>query len=191
MDHRKAIATDISKYLSLSEEEFDHYHGSLKVRTYKKKAALLPIGAICREAFFILEGCIRYYNELDGEEHTGQFFFEGSWYSDYESFLLERPSDQAIQALEKTTVAVLSKSTLEQLYKDIPKFERFGRFMAENAFMGLRKRTESLAQLSAQERYDQLVKTRPKVIQRVPQHYIASYLGIRPQSLSRIRNSPD
>ncbi|MEM0995359.1 MAG: hypothetical protein AAGI49_20165 [Bacteroidota bacterium] len=101
--------------------------------------------------------------------------------------MLKKPSDQYIQALEKTTVAVLSREATYELYDLIPKFERFGRLMAENAFIGLRRRTETLTHLSAEERYLNLVNNRPKVIQRVPQHYIASYLGIKPQSLSRIR----
>ena len=124
---------------------------------------------------------------MDGEEITGQFFFENGWYTDYESFLLQKPSKQNIDALEPTELILLSKSDLFNLYITIPKFEKFGRIMAENAFMGLRNRTELLTQQSAEERYLKLVKERPKVIERVPQHYIASYLGIKPPSLSRIR----
>ncbi len=186
---KETLRKNISNYIDLSDQEFEQYFDLLAFKVFKKKAHLLTIGEVCKEAFFIYEGCIRYYNVVDGEEETGQFFFEGAWYSDYDSFLFQRPSDQSIQALEKTSVAILSKKALEQLYAEIPKFERFGRLMAENAFMGLRKRTESLTHLTGEERYNQLVTSRPKVIKRIPQHYIASYLGIRPQSLSRIRNN--
>ncbi len=186
---KEALKKDMSKYIHLSDQEFENYYDLLEFKVFKKKENLLTIGEVCKNAFFIYEGCIRYFNIVDGEEETGQFFFEGAWYSDYDSFLFQRPTDQTIQALEKTTVAILSKNALEQLYSEIPKFERFGRLMAENAFMGLRKRTESLTHLTGEERYNNLVVSRPKVIKRIPQHYIASYLGIRPQSLSRIRNN--
>ena len=182
------ISQNISRYINLSDDEFDRYYKKLVFKKFKKREHLHTIDQICKHAFFIVEGAIRYYNVIEGQEHTGQFFFENAWYSDYDSFLFERPSDQSIQALEKTTVALLSKAALLSLYEEVPKFERFGRIMAENAFMGLRKRTEALTQLSASERYLQLLEKRPQVIRRVPQRYIASYLGIRPQSLSRLRN---
>lgn len=185
---RQQIRENIATYITLSDDEFESYYQALTFKTFDKRQDLLRLGQICRNAFFILEGCIRYYHLVDGEEQTGQFFFEGSWYCDYESFLFDRPSEQTIQALERTTVAILSKDTLQSLFVEIPQFERFGRLMAENAFIGLRKRTESLMQLPASERYTALVNQRPKVIKRIPQKYIASYLGIRPQSLSRLRS---
>lgn len=185
--HKDLLRADIAKYIQLTGGEFDDYYRLLQFKSFKRREELHAVGKVCRYAFFLLSGCIRYYNIVDGEEHTGQFFFEGAWYSDYESFLFGQPSEQAIQALEPTQVAVLSKEALEKLYIGVPKFERFGRLMAERAFLGLRRRTEALTQLSAPERYGQLLRTRPKVIQRVPQKYIANYLGIRPQSLSRIR----
>lgn len=181
------VREGILKYIPLSEGEFERYYHLLEFKSFNKRENLLSIEEVCRCAFFIQKGCIRYYNLVDGEEHTSQFLFEGAWYSDYESFLFERPTLQTIQALENTEVAVLSKSALQKLYVEAPIFERFGRLMAENAFLGLRRRTENYTQLSADERYLKLLKQRPKVIERVPQHYIASYLGIKPPSLSRIR----
>ena len=89
--------------------------------------------------------------------------------------------------LEKSQMLLLSAKDMQQLYLDIPKFERFGRIMAENAFLGVRKRSEMLENQTAEERYLSLMKERPKVFERIPQHYIASYLGIKPPSLSRIR----
>jgi CRP-like cAMP-binding protein len=142
---------------------------------------------VCKYTAFILKGCLRYFYNVEGQEHTGQFFFENSWYTDYESFLSEKPSKQNIEALEKTEILLLQKKDLEKLYETYPKFERFGRLMAENAYLGVRKKNENLVNLSPEDRYLKLVKERPKVIERVAQHYIASFLGIQPQSLSRIR----
>ncbi|MEM7575775.1 MAG: Crp/Fnr family transcriptional regulator [Bacteroidota bacterium] len=187
MTDKELLDLCMIKYISLTPAESEHFCSLLKIKTFKRGESIHRIGKICNKAFFILEGCIRYYNIVDGEEITGQFFFEGAWYSDYESFLLEIPSEQTIEAIETTRVAILSKCDLNKLFIELPKFERFRRLMAENAFMGLRKRTDTLTHLSTSERYVQLSQNRPKVIQRVPQKYIASYLSIKPQSLSRIR----
>ena len=81
----------------------------------------------------------------------------------------------------------MRKKNIYRLYDEIPRFERLGRLMAERAFIGLRMRTQTLTHLNPEERYLRLLKNRPKVIERIPQHYIASFLGIKPQSLSRIR----
>lgn len=185
--YKQKLKASIAQFIALTEEEFDYFYQELDFRELKRKELLLRIGNVCKEAYFVASGLIRYFHSIDGDEVTGQFFFEGSWYSDYESFLIGTPSDQNIQALEPSEIAILSKVQLQKLFLEIPKFERFGRLMAENAFIGLRKRTEAYAHLSAEERYLRLIDERPKVIQRVPQHYIASYLGIKPQSLSRIR----
>jgi CRP/FNR family transcriptional regulator, anaerobic regulatory protein len=115
------------------------------------------------------------------------FFFENGWYTDYDSFLTGRPTQQKIETPEKTQLLLLSAKDLQQLFIDIPKFERFGRLMAENAFLGIRRRSEMLENQKAEERNLMLMKERPKVFKRITQHYIASYLSNKPPSLSRIR----
>lgn len=183
----QSLFPHLQHLIGLTNEEFDLFLGCLQSQKLKRKEVLIAEGDICRYAYFIKKGCLRYFHNVDGEEITGQFFFENGWYTDYESFLLQKPSKQNIDALEPTELILLPKSELLNLYITIPKFEKFGRIMAENAFIGLRNRTELLTQQSAEERYLKLMKERPKVIERVPQHYIASYLGIKPPSLSRIR----
>ncbi len=184
---QQSLFPHLQHLIGLTNEEFDIFLGCLQSQKLKRREVLIAEGDICRYAYFIKKGCLRYFHNVDGEEITGQFFFENGWYTDYESFLLQKPSKQNIDALEPTELILLPKSELLKLYITIPKFEKFGRIMAENAFLGLRNRTELLTQQSAEERYLRLMKERPKVIERVPQHYIASYLGIKPPSLSRIR----
>ncbi len=181
------ILTRLSQFISLEKSEQDVFLTKLQVREYKKKELILREGEICKHAYFINYGCFRYFYNVDGHENTAQFFFENGWYADYESFLTGRPTKQNIETLEKSEVILLSAKDLQQLYLDIPKFERFGRMMAENAFLGIRQRSEMLENQTAEERYLTLMKERPKVFERIPQHYIASYLGIKPPSLSRIR----
>jgi CRP-like cAMP-binding protein len=156
-------------------------------KSVKRKDFLLREGDICRDLFFIKEGCLRYFYITDGEEKTGQFFFENGWYTDLESFLTGQPARQFIQALEPCELLCISKEHLEEAYRRVPVFERFGRKMAERAFLGIRGRNENLTQLSPEAHYLYLIEKRPKVIQRVALRYIASYLNIKPESLSRIR----
>jgi len=177
----------ISSFINLNKSEFDYFASKLQVKQLKRKEFLLREGQICSNSYFINNGCLRYFYNVKGEEITGQFFFENGWYADYGSYLSGKPSEQNIEALEKTELLVLPKASLDELFEEIPTFEKFGRLMAEKAFLGMRQYTEMVTKQTAEERYLNLVKDRPKVIERIPQHYIASYLGIKAPSLSRIR----
>ena len=181
------ITKQLRQLINLNNEEVEHYKSKLSVKQTDKKQLILQEGNICKHAYFVNKGCLRYFYNIEGRENTGQFFFENSWYTDYDSYLSGKPSNQNIETLEKSELILLAKTDLQQLFIDIPKFEKFGRIMAENAFLGLRNRNEMLTNQTAEERYLNLIKERPKVFERVAQHYIASYLGIKPPSLSRIR----
>jgi CRP-like cAMP-binding protein len=173
--------------IPLTEADYQALTAEMQPLELKKKALLLREGEICRHVAYIERGCLRYFYNVNGEEHTGQFFFENGWYTDYDSFLRRVPSTQNIQALEPARVWLLPREALYRLYEERPVFERFGRLMAEHAFQGLRTRNDALLNLTPEERYLRLLRERPKVVARVPQHYIASHLGLKPESLSRIR----
>jgi len=181
------ILQSISKFIALDTNEQNYFVSKLEFRKFRKKEILVQEGDSCNHVFFINKGCIRYYYTVDGKENTAQFFFENGWYTDFDSFLSGKPTRLNIQALERTEILMLSAKNMHEIYDEIPKFERLGRQMAENAFLGIRQRNEMLENLTAEERYLALMKERPKVFERIPQHYIASYLGIQPESLSRIR----
>jgi CRP-like cAMP-binding protein len=181
------IQKSIARFIELEEKEFEIFQNILSYKRLQKKEILLRIGQDCRNIYFINKGCIRYYYLVDGEEKTAQFFFENGWFTDYESFLTGSPAENYVDALEETELLCVERDSLNQLYKQVPKFEKFGRMMAENAYLGIRHRTKNLTTLSAEQRYLNLMKERHKIFERIPQHYIASYLNIRPQSLSRIR----
>lgn len=181
------ILKRLSQFITLEKSEQDHFVSKLQVKEYNKKELVLQEGQVCKYAYFINTGCLRYYYNVEGQENTAQFFFENGWYTDYDSFLTGKPTKQNIETLEKTQLLLISAKDLHQFYIDMPKFERFGRLMAESAFLGIRQRSEMLENQTAEERYLTLMKDRPKVFERIPQHYIASYLGIKPPSLSRIR----
>jgi len=181
------IAKSISRIISIDEQEMNTLLGFFRIVKVAKKDHWLQPGEVCTEIAFILKGCIRYYYPKNGIERTGQFFFENSWFTDYESWLTKQGANIGIDALEDSELFMIPYRELERLYEANPKFERLGRVMAENTIIGIRNRNISLLNDSPEERYLKLVKERPKVIQRIPQHVIASYLGIEPETLSRIR----
>jgi CRP/FNR family transcriptional regulator, anaerobic regulatory protein len=183
------ILKNIARFIPLNQQEQEFFITKLQPKQFKKRELILQEGEVCSHVYFINSGCLRYFYNIDGQENTAQFFFENAWYTDFDSFLTGRPSKLNIQALEKTEVLMLSSKNIHELYDEIPKFERLGRKMAENAFLGVRSRNEMLENFTAEERYLNLIKERPKVMERVPQHFIASYIGIKPESLSRIRKN--
>jgi CRP/FNR family transcriptional regulator, anaerobic regulatory protein len=182
------IIKQISYLINLDSSETTCFTNKLNVKRVNKKELLLKEGDICKHVYFINSGCLRYFYLVNGVENTGQFFFENGWYTDYHSFLSGKPTNQNVETLEDSELLLISKTDLQQLFVEVPKFEKFGRIMAENAFLGVRSKNEMLTNQNAEERYLTLIKERPKVFERIPQHYIASYLGIKPPSLSRIRS---
>jgi CRP/FNR family transcriptional regulator, anaerobic regulatory protein len=153
----------------------------------KRGRNLLQEGQICNKITFINSGCIRCFYNVDGVENTIQFFFNDSWYTDYASFLTGNPTMENMQALENSEVVQIKKNDLYKLYETMPIFERVGRIFAENAFLSVSQLNQMKTNEEPEIRYLNLLKTRPELAQQIPQHYIASYLGIKPETLSRIR----
>lgn len=182
------VLKSIAERIKFNEIEGEAFLNMLHYRELKRKEHLLVEGKICDFVIFIVSGCIRYYYIKDGEERTGQFFFENGWFSDYQSFITETPSQLNVQALEDCEMYIFYKPDLLKLYDDWPVFERFGRLIAEQVIMAMMRKYENLTNLSYEERYLKLIKERPKVVERIPLKYIASYLNMKPESLSRIRS---
>jgi CRP/FNR family transcriptional regulator, anaerobic regulatory protein len=181
------ILQSIKSIVSLNENEEEAFTKILEIKQFKKKAFLLQQGQICNKVSFINTGCMRLFYEVEGVENTVQFFFADRWYTDYESFLTGNPTIENLQALEDCEVIQFKKSDLYNLYITHPVFERVGRILAENAFLSVSKLNKMLTNEEPQQRYLSLLNQRPEVVKNIPQHYIASYLGIKPESLSRIR----
>ena len=181
------ILQSIKSIVSLNENEEEAFTKILEIKYFKKKAFLLHQGQICNKISFINSGCMRLFYEVEGVENTVQFFFADRWYTDYDSFLTGNPTIENLQALENCEIIQFTKSDLYSLYNTHPVFERVGRILAENAFLSLSKLNKMLTNEEPQQRYLNLLSQRPEVVKNIPQHYIASYLGIKPESLSRIR----
>jgi CRP-like cAMP-binding protein len=159
------------------------------MRNLSKGSFLLESGAVVEHLYFVDFGLLRYYyiDGQTGEERTGQFFDAGSIYTDVKSFVTEAPSRQFIQALEPSAVLCIPRLVIYDLYDREQALERFGRLMIERALIGSQQRTSEFMSQSVEQRYLELTKERPDLVQRIPQYILASYLGITPEALSRIR----
>jgi len=156
-------------------------------KRYKKGDHLLAEGEICRHVFFIESGLVRYYINKDGEDRTNYFNKEGEFICVYTSFLPQAPSTINIQALENCVVWMITFEGLQQFYKEVQYGERFGRMAIEAVFLTAIAQIASLYSDTPETRYQKFLLDYPAIVQRVPQYYIASYVGVKPQSLSRIR----
>jgi CRP/FNR family transcriptional regulator, anaerobic regulatory protein len=181
------IIQSIKSFVALSEPEEEAFKEILEIKQFDKKEFLLKEGQICNKISFINSGSMRAFYNVEGIENTVQFFFEDSWYTDYGSFLTGKPALENLQALEYSEVVQFKKNDLYRLYDRYPIFDRVGRVMAENAFLAVSGLNKMLANEEPEQRYLNLLKQRPELVEKIPQHYIASYLGIQPESLSRIR----
>lgn len=181
------IIQSIKSIASLNEAEEKAFLSILEVKIFKKKEFLLQEGKVCNKITFVNNGCMRLFYNVEGVENTIQFFFGDSWYTDYASFLTGKPSIENMQALEESEVVQFKKDDLYKLYDSMPIFEKVGRIFAENAYLSISQLNQMKTNEEPEVRYTNLLKTRPELVQQIPQHYIASYLGIKPETLSRIR----
>ncbi len=179
----------IEKFTKLSDADWQLLLPHLTERVLAKNSLFAKEGKICKEIGFILDGNMRHYYTKDGEEKTTYFYFENSFVTDFISCINGKPGSISIEALTETRLIVFSYSALQDLYKQSHAWEKFGRLLAEYLAIGLEERMVGLLMLSPEERYHQLLSSnKQKIIERIPQHHIANYLGITPVSLSRIRN---
>jgi CRP/FNR family transcriptional regulator, anaerobic regulatory protein len=187
MDEFVSIRKFVSRFIQFTEEEWQ-YHQSLLVRRFLKKGELvLRAGEVCNHVTFINKGYVRIYNIVNDEDLTVNFAFDGNYITDYSSFVSRQPSIDYMVAMEDIEILQLSHDKLMQAYEHSPVWQKFGRLMAEYILIFVVARNKSLLFNSPEERYITLMKERPKVISNVPLKYIASYLGITPEALSRIR----
>lgn len=182
------ILQNIARLVELNQEETALFTSLLKEKSVKQKQFLLRKGQIATDTFFVNSGCLRVFNvDEEGKLHVGYFAIEEHWVSDLYSFLTGEPATFSIDALEDTEVLCLSKSDLERLYREVPKFERFFRIKHQRAFVSLMRRTMHSISKPAEEKYREFQERYPGLELRIPQKQIAAYLGITPEFLSMLR----
>jgi CRP-like cAMP-binding protein len=183
------LRKQITAFVSMPDEAWQLLEPHLHETTITKGHFMVNEGERGRDIGFVLHGAMRQYYTRDGEEKTTYFFFENAFVAAYISCITGRPSLVSIEALAETKLITFPYHILKGLFEQSIYWERFGRLIAEWAMMGLEERMVGLLTQSAEERYDALLRSnKTKILERIPQHFIANYLGVTPVSLSRIRN---
>jgi CRP-like cAMP-binding protein len=179
---------NIEQKIELTEDDKSFCKTLFIPKKLRKKQFLLQAGDISEHVAFVNKGLLRSYSvDEKGEEHIIQFAPEDWWINDMNSFLTREKAIYNIDALEDTEILLLEKTAQDKLFEHIPKFERYFRLLIQASFVAMHKRLLSTITNTAEEKYMRMLKTYPDIVQRVPQHMIASYLGIKPETISRIR----
>lgn len=178
----------IESIIPISETDIEYMLSLFKPLSLAKEEFFLKYDKICNQAAFVKSGILRvYYPNDNGEDTTCYISLSNEFITSFSSFTTSKPSTENIQAIVPTELLVISKQDLEMLYNKIPITQEFGRKAAENVAIMMEKRMSLFLNNSAKERYQYLMKHNPVLIQTVPLQYLASYLGITPQHLSRLR----
>ncbi len=178
----------LSTIINISDEDFEELTNSFVPKKLRKRQYLLQEGDICKYQAFVEKGLLRSYTvDEKGGEHILQFASEGWWVADLSSYLAEEPSFLNIEALEDAELLLTSKAEWERAMTKIPALEHYFRIILQNHLIATQKRLlQSLAE-TAEEKYNRFLDTYPECVQRMPQHMIASYLGVTRETLSRVR----
>ena len=190
MNNFEKIKDSINSVVSISTDEWDLMQDKIEFVTLNKNEFYVKENSICNSVAFVENGLLIWCKTLDnGNEATIDFAFAGEWVSNKHSRLYTTPSHLNIKAIENSELSVVKYEDLTDLYEKIPRLERFGRILLEQAFVKLVQHSIDLQTLSATDRYLKLLKTNPKAVQLIPLYHLATYLGVAPKSLSRIRNN--
>ena len=179
----------LERHIKMSEQEWQMIKSKLSIGYCNKGEILLQVNQVCHHTYFLMEGCMRtFYLQENGNEATRLILCEGETMSALASFINQQPSDETLQAIEPCKYLRMSRKDFYELLKTVPSWETFFRMRLESAQVLNSWRMESFLSMNAKQRYAQLMQAKPEMIQRLPNHIIASYLGITQESLSRIKS---
>lgn len=185
----KKLISYFDNYLPLDDKETEELRSRIVERKIKRRQFILQENDVCRQYSFVVSGCFKMYGvDKKGTEHNIQFAAENDWIADIGSFHNEKPSRLYIEAIEQSVILQISKDDLWFLYTNYPKFDRNFRVTIEDKFIELQNRVLQNISSTAEERYETFLGQYPNLSNRLPNTQIASYLGITPEFLSKIRN---
>lgn len=182
----EALFNFISKYISLTNDEKKAILDLEIFRQIKKGAFLLKEGQNSRDGYFVLKGCIRTYYTIEGEEKTTAFYTEMEGHTP-NCVVSKEPSEYYVATTEDSIITISNPDMEDDIFEKFPKFETLCRLLSEELLTKQQIDFDDFKTSSPEQRYLNLLKNRPDLIQRVPQHQLASYLGVKPQSLSRLK----
>jgi CRP-like cAMP-binding protein len=182
------ILQHLKQILPLSDNVLEDFINKFKAVHLKKGEYFIKEGQLKKELGLIIKGCMFCYYNKDGEQVIDEFSLDYEFITDYYSFLTNTPAEKNVKCIEDTELLILPFEQLFFEYADDPDFEKVGRIMAEGLFINSHQKAKSLMIDDAETRYLKLISKRSDLVQRVPQYLIASYLNIKPETLSRIRN---
>ena len=186
----QALKSNIERTIgeAIDAPNFEKFCQLLFQKTFDKKTSVVEEGNKCNYIYFILQGsAFSFITDEKAEKHAIQFALEGYWISDLYSFYSNKNAIYTIETLESTTVLMLTRENFEKACCTIPMIDRFFRILIQNAYVALQYRLAKTNSEDAEHRYNEFAKSHTDFVQRIPQYLIASYLGMKPQSLSRIR----
>lgn len=183
------ILQNISKHITLTPEEETLLLSKTEIHHFKAKTMIVNAGQVSRHTYFVNSGVLRSFSINDNIiEHVLHFACEGWWISDMYSYISEKPGHLFVEVLENAEVVAISKENQQQLYREIPKLERFFRILTENSLVSHQERLMDSLGLTAEERFEKFCKKYPTLIQKVAQKHIASYIGVTPEFFSKMKS---
>lgn len=184
------LKKSINEHVSLSDEGWERCQNSFRPKRMLKRQFLLQAGDVCRELTFVEKGALCSYSlDSKGNQHVLRFAFGGWWIADLQSFFTGKPSTLNIEILDDSELLLLDRKNHQKLLQEIPAYERYHRIIVENAYVALQQRVENALGLTAEEKYARLIRHNPEFMNRVPLNLVASYLGMSPETLSRVRGN--
>lgn len=181
------LISRLRDFIEVNDQEVEIIHELFVEEHFKKNAVLVREGEVCKKLYFVAKGIVRFSNLRDGEDRTYVFRAEGNFCLDLESFLQKAPSKSSITAIEPTTVLTISYDNLQTFYNELRYGDRFGRLAVEQVFVQVVNLLTTLNSESPEQRYLRFSMNHKELIQRIPQYYIASHIGVTPQALCRIK----
>ncbi|MBE0653314.1 MAG: cyclic nucleotide-binding domain-containing protein [Bacteroidales bacterium] len=184
---KELLIAKIEEYISLCDADIQFIDSLFKHTKFRPNQIIHQEGVVCNNLWFIAKGLVRYTSNINGEDRTFIFRNEGDFIGDIEGFINRVPATKSIVTIEECLLYAISKKDLQVFYQKVTHGERFGRLLVENIFAAAVNHLVSFYTESPEQRYIKLIKQNKDFIQRIPQYHIASFLGIKPQSLCRIK----